>query len=97
MKLAGNFFHRLGRAATAVLALILPAAALASPTPVPAAASPERLALEQRVERVRQALAAEPGGSREATDTVGPIAQWYNWNNWNNWNNWRNWGNWFNR
>jgi hypothetical protein len=53
----------------------------------------ERLALEARVEAVRDAIAqAAPEGA--AID--GEQAQWFNWGNWNNWNNWPNWGNWGN-
>ena len=68
--------------------------------------SPDRAALEARVQAVRAALAeatADPADDAPDTGTgADPRAQpkpkppWLNWNNWNNWNNWPNWGNWGN-
>ena len=52
----------------------------------------DRLALEARVEAMREAISA---ASSEEAD-AGPRAAWFNWGNWNNWNNWSNWGNWSN-
>lgn len=56
----------------------------------------ERMALEARVQSLRDALPA-PGDAAERFAQVAPWANWTNWNNWNNWPNWGNWGNWLNR
>jgi len=55
---------------------------------------PARVALEARVQAVREAMQA----SNEAAAARGDktLAQWFNWSNWNNWNNWPNWGKWGN-
>ena len=61
----------------------------------------ERMALEARVQVLREALRA-PGDTRDAGAPDGTLPsprlaqQWANWNNWGNWNNWPNWGNWGN-
>lgn len=52
----------------------------------------DRLALEARVEAMREAISAASSDEHEAD----PRAAWFNWGNWNNWNNWSNWGNWAN-
>jgi hypothetical protein len=66
----------------------------------------DRLALELRVDQVRQELASGRHDSSSEVQTIEvtgdsePVAQWYNWPNWSNWanwNNWNNWANWFNR
>ncbi len=60
----------------------------------------ERMALEARVQTLRDAIRA--AGDAVETDAerlaqTQPWANWNNWNNWNNWPNWGNWGNWLNR
>lgn len=56
----------------------------------------ERLALEARVQTLRDAVPT-PADAAERFAQVAPWANWNNWNNWNNWPNWGNWGNWLNR
>lgn len=56
----------------------------------------ERLALEARVQTLRDA-APTPADAAKRFAQVAPWANWNNWNNWNNWPNWGNWGNWLNR
>jgi hypothetical protein len=65
----------------------------------PAAQAPselhhDRLALEARVNVVREAL--REAGREDHLSPLAVVAQWYNWPNWNNWVNWPNWGNWAN-
>lgn len=55
----------------------------------------DRLALEARVETMREAI-QQAASDDDSIDTQGLRAQWFNWGNWNNWNNWPNWGNWGN-
>ena len=55
----------------------------------------DRLALETRVETMREAI-QQAASDGDSIDTQGLRAQWFNWGNWNNWNNWPNWGNWGN-
>jgi hypothetical protein len=53
----------------------------------------DRLALESRVQTVRQDIQAV---AADETQSVQPVtAQWGNWGNWRN--AWNNWGNWRNR
>jgi hypothetical protein len=63
-------------------------------TPSATAVADDRLALESRVQAVRQQIHVAA-----ANQSVFPVlAQWGNWNNWGNWRNaWNNWGNWLNR
>ena len=49
----------------------------------------DRLALDARVEAMRDAITRATDGA----SIDGQHAQWFNWGNWNNWNNWPNWGN----
>ena len=54
----------------------------------------DRLALEARVETMREAI--QQATTDDRVGAQGHLAQWFNWGNWNNWNNWPNWGNWLN-
>jgi hypothetical protein len=72
----------------------------AAGSPMPSA---ERLALETRVQEVRQTLhdinsqAVPPDDIRLIAAQWGNWGNWANaWNNWGNWANWSNWGNWGN-
>jgi hypothetical protein len=53
----------------------------------------DRIALEARVEAVRQSM--RDAGAIPDADAGRPerMAQWWNWGNWGNWNNWPNWFN----
>lgn len=70
--------------------------------PASASIDAERERLEQRVNTVRESMAADPASQAGGHEThgTGKLAQWMNWPNWANWPNWpnwANWGNWFNR
>ena len=83
------------RRATLLRRLIMAAAAaglLGAAWQAQAHVERDRLALEARVEAMREAISAASSDE----DDVGPRAAWFNWGNWNNWNNWSNWGNWSN-
>jgi hypothetical protein len=59
--------------------------------------SPERLALESRVQAVRQTLQDSAPQFLQSWDDESLASQWGNWGNWGNWANaWNNWGNWGN-
>jgi len=100
MKLTVRFLGLARRCAAALLALMMPAAAVQAASQDAPATAPPATSLEQRVQRVRDALQqqqAAASGLDTAQGEGNPAAQWLNWNNWNNWNNWRNWANWLNR
>ena len=56
----------------------------------------ERIALEARVQLLRDAMQPFGEGATADAERLAQIKPWANWNNWNNWNNWPNWGNWGN-
>jgi hypothetical protein len=67
------------------------AAALAAAAPALAHVPAERVALEARVEAVRQALkAAAADPVVEASWTVAQATNWTNWPKWSKWSNWAN-------
>jgi hypothetical protein len=92
---------RLQRVARHVLASIAAIGLLGAAPAAHATVRLERMALEARVQVLRDALRV-PGDTREAPAPDGApesprlAQQWANWNNWGNWNNWPNWGNWGN-